>query len=473
MVKESAPDAVDEASAPAGRGRGRTDLTQGPIASSLVLFALPILGGNLLQSLNGSVNLFWVSRSLTETAISAVGNGNLIFHITLTGIFGIATAANVMIGQAMGARDMAAVKRAMGSAVSFFSLLSLVLAALAMWLTPAILEFVRTPQEARHEATIYLRLMFAAMPFMSLFLFLQMAQRAAGDSRTPFVFLTLAVVLDIAFNPLLIRGIGPFPQLGVGGAAASTLLGQAISLALMVVWVYRRGSPLTLKGGELALLRPQRHIVKTLVMRGMPMALQGLLVSGAVLVVMGLVNDFGPVTVAAYVAATQVWGYVQMPPAAIGAAVSSMAAQNIGADRWDRVDRLTMIGAVIGVVITVVICGLVYLAGDNVLRLFLPAGSPSLAIARHIDHIVLWSFIIFAVYTVLTGAVRATGAAMQMAVIVFIAMWVGRLPFAMLLRPWLGQDAIWWSFPMGTVAASVLGLLYYRFGGWRRVRMRA
>ena len=471
MVKESAPDAADEAPARAARGRG--DLTEGPIASSLVLFALPIMGGNLLQSLNGSVNLFWVSRSLSETAISAVGNANLLLNITLTGIFGIAMAANVMIGQAMGARDAAAVKRAMGSAVSFFTLLSLAMSALAMWLTPAILDVVRTPMEARHEATIYLRLMFASMPFMSLFLFLQMAQRAAGDSRTPFAFLTLAVALDIALNPLLIRGVGPFPQLGIGGAATSTLLGQGISLALMMVWVYRRGSPLTLSGKELALLKPQRHIVRSLVVRGLPMALQGLIVSGAVLVVMGLVNDFGAVTVASYVAATQVWAYVQMPPAAVAAAVSSMAAQNIGADRWDRVNRLTAIGVMISAAVSVVLCALVYLAGDSVLRLFLPAGSPSLAIARHIDHIVLWSFIVFAVFTVLSGTIRATGAAMQMAVIVFIAMWVGRLPFAMSLRPWLGPDAIWWSFPMGTVAATVLGILYYRFGAWRRVRMRA
>jgi putative MATE family efflux protein len=454
-------------------GRGRKDLTHGPIAKSLLLFSLPLLGGNLLQSLNGGVNLFWVSRSLGVAAISAVGNANTILAIVMSGIFGVSIAANVMIGQAIGARDGVAVKRAMGSTTTVFVLFSIVLAVGAILLTPAVLSALRTPPEARGFATAYLNMMYVAMPFMGLFIFFQMAQRAAGDSHTPFAFLGLAVALDVVFNPILIRGVGPFPRLGIAGAATSTLLSQAVSLVAMVVWTYRRGSPLVLAGDDLKFLRPKLAIVRLLVFRGIPMGMQNFIASGSVLVVIGLVNGYGAATVAAFTAATQVWTYVQMPAVALGSSISTMAAQNIGAERWDRVDRLAVEGSLVAGAVTGLACAIVYLAGNQLLHLFLPAHSPALAIARHIDHIVLWSFIVFGVFFALSGIIRATGAALPMTVIIFLSMWVARVPFATVLRPWLQADAVWWSFPAGTVAALILTLLYFRFGQWRRVRMRA
>ncbi len=457
--------------APAGR-RGR-DLTKGPITRTLLLFSLPVLGGNALQSLNGSVNQFWVSHSLGVTAITAIGNANVIMMLMIGTIFGVSMAANILIGQSVGARDLARVKQVMGTSITFFAALATAVAAIGYPLSPHILALMGTPAESLAEAETYLKLVFLTMPFLYFFAFLQMAQRGVGDSRTPFYFMLLAVVLDMVLNPILIRGLGPLPPLGIAGSAISTLIGQGTSLLCLVVLLYRRGSPLMLLPSELGLLRPDPAIIRTLVLRGLPMGLQMFVMSGAAIVMIGYVNSYGAVTAAAYTAASQVWTYVQMPAMALGAAISSMAAQNIGAGRWDRVDRIARSGLISGLVITGLVAALIYALGDLTLHIFLPPGSVALPVARHINDRVLWGFVLLSVMFSLSGIVRATGAVWPPLVILVIAMFAIRIPFAEFLTPHYGADAIWWSFPLGTVTASVLTIAYYRFGNWRSVRMLA
>ncbi len=331
-----------------------------------------------------------------------------------------------------------------------------------------ILALMGTPADSLAEAESYLRIVFLAMPFLYFFAFLQMAQRGVGDSRTPFYFMLLAVVLDVVLNPLLIRGIGPFPRLGIDGSAVSTLIGQGVSLVCLIVLLYRRGSPLMLRPGEFHLLRPDPALIRTLVLRGLPMGLQMLVISGAAIVMIGYVNSYGAITAAAYTAASQVWTYVQMPAMALGAAVSSMAAQNIGAGRWDRVAKVARSGVLCGLAVTGAITAIIYLLGDLTLHIFLPPGSVALPVARHINDMVLWAFVLFSVMFALSGVVRANGAVWPPLVILVIAMFAIRIPFAELLIPRWGVDAIWWSFPLGTAAASGLTALYYLYGGWRK-----
>lgn len=449
----------------------RRDLTSGPVTRTLVIFSLPMLGGNVLQSLNGSVNAFWVSHSLGVTAITAIGNANIVMMLTVGVVFGIAMAANILIGQRVGAGDMPMVKRVMGTSVTFFVALSLLVAAAGFLTAPAILAAMGTPAEAVAEAEIYLRIIFLAMPFMYFFAFLQMAQRGAGDSRTPFWFMLLGVAMDVVLNPLLIMGVGPLPELGVAGSAWSTFIAQAVSLTCLIIVLYRRRSPLALHRGELRLLKPDLEILKTLVIRGLPMGLQMLVISGAAMVMIGMVNSYGALHAAAYTAASQVWTYIQMPAMAIGAAVSSMAAQNVGAGRWDRVSRVARSGVLSGLVVTGGVALVIYLLGDLTLRIFLPSGSEALPLAHHINDRVLWGFVLFSVSFALSGVVRATGAVWGPLIILFVAMYVVRIPFALLLTPRLGADAIWWSFPVATIASSLMNLAFYFHGGWKKAHM--
>jgi putative MATE family efflux protein len=466
------PDATPPAARPAAASRppARRNLTEGPIGKTLFLFALPVLGGNALQSLNGTVNAFWVSHSLGVEAVTAISNANIIMMLLLGAVFGISMAANILVAQSFGAGDMPMVKKVIGTAMTFFVVLSVSLAALGWVATPTILALMHTPMDARADAIAYLRVIFAAMPFMYYFAFMQMAQRGGGDSRTPFYFMLLAVVLDSGLNPLLIRGIGPFPKMGIAGAATSTLIGQGVSLACLMVFLYRRNSHLVLRRNELALLKPDPAILRALVTKGLPMGVQMLVMSGAAVVMIQYVNRFGSLTTAAYGASSQVWTYVQMPAMALSAAVSSMTAQNVGAQRWDRVSRIAGSGVALGLLVTGTVVAFIYLFSDHVLRLFLPPGSGALPIAHHINGLVVWSFATFAITFTLFGVVRSTGAVWPPLFILICSMWLIRIPFANTFIPRFGADAIWYSFPLGTVTSATLAAGYYWLGGWRKSR---
>jgi putative MATE family efflux protein len=453
------------------RHGARRDLTNGPITRTLLLFSLPLLGGNALQSLNGTVNQIWVSHTLGETAITALGNANIVMMLMIGVIFGVGMAANILVGQAIGGRDLALVKRVMGTATTFFLTLSVAVAVLGGAFSPYILDLMGTPVEARGDAIIYLRIIFASVPFMYFFMFMQMAQRGAGDSTTPFWFMALAIAIDVTLNPLLIRGIGPFPRLGIAGSAVSTLIGQSVSLTALLVWLYRKNSVITLRRGDLHLLKPDMAILRALVTRGLPMGLQMLVMSGAAVVMISLVNRYGALTSAAYSISSIIWSYLQMPTMAVGASVSAMAAQNVGAGKWDRVAAVARSGVVSGLIITAAIAVVLYVFNDQVLGILLPCHSPAIALAKHINETVLWGFVLFSITFSLSGVVRSTGAVWWPLIILTVSMVAIRIPFASLLMPRYGADAIWWSFPLGTIASAIMTSLYYKYGGWRRSRM--
>ncbi|MEO5759926.1 MAG: MATE family efflux transporter, partial [Mesorhizobium sp.] len=308
-------------------------------------------------------------------------------------------------------------------------------------------------------------------PMMNLLSFVMTVLRGAGDSRTPFVFMALAVVLDIILNPLLIRGIGPFPELGIAGSATSTLIGQTVSVIAILIVLYVRKHPLRLAGADLALLRPDPALLRIVVFKGVPMGLQMIVISVSALTVMGIVNSYGSQVAAAYGIAAQLWTYIQMPALAIGAAVSSMAAQNVGAGRWDRIGRIAASGVGFNLLLTGALVALLSVFGRSILSLFLSSDSAAIDIAAHINNVASWSFILFGITIVLFATVRATGAVMPPLIILVISVLFVRTSFAYFLRGVFGVEALWWSFAAGSITSLVLATAYYRFGGWRSTHM--
>ena len=160
-----------------------------------------------------------------------------------------------------------------------------------------------------------------------------------------------------------------------------------------------------------------------------------------------------------------------MPAMAIGAGVSTFAAQNVGAQRWDRVDATARSGIIINVALTGALVALVYLIDPFIVQAFLPSDPEASAMAEHINSIGAWAFVAFGVTFVLFGVVRATGAVTPPLLILIVSLFGMRIGFAMLLQPSLGADAIWWSFPVSMMTSMLLAMAYYRWGGWRKSRM--
>lgn len=447
------------------------DLTTGPIASTLLLFALPVLGSNVLQSLNGSINAVFVGRFLGETALAATSNANLVLFLLLGTMFGIGMATTILVAQAFGAKNIAQARRVVGTSAAFFVLLSAIFAVCGWIFVDEILGALGTPTDAAPLARDYLRIIFVAVPAMNLLSFVMTILRGAGDSRTPFAFMALAVVLDIVLNPLLIIGWGPFPALGIAGSAMSTLVGQGVSVAALLMLLYVRSHPLALKGADLALLRPDPALLGVIVLKGIPMGLQMIVISLSALLLMGFVNAYGSHTAAAYGVAAQLWTYVQMPALAIGAAVSSMAAQNVGAKKWDRIGAITLAGVGFNLLLTGTLVAILFLFDRPVLGLFLANSPEAVEIAVHVNTLASWSFILFGITIVIFATVRATGAVMPPLIILAISLLVIRTTFAYGAQSWLGADALWWSFLVGSSCSLAMALAYYRFGGWRGVHM--
>ncbi len=297
------------------------------------------------------------------------------------------------------------------------------------------------------------------------------ALRGAGDSRTPFVFLAISAALDVGLNPVFIRGLGPIPAMGIAGSALATLISQWFGLFALIGWIYYRRHFLRLVRGEFRYLRLDGEILGALVRKGLPMGVQLIVMSSSMLAMISLVNRYGSTTSAAYGACFQLWSYIQMPAMAVGMAVSAMAAQNIGARRWDRVARIAWIGVLYNVLLTGSLVLLVTLIDRGAYSVFLGGDAAAIDVARHIHNIASWSFILFGAAFVLSSVVRATGAVFPPLVIMFVAMWMVRLPFAAFgSRSW-GPDAIWWSFPLGSGISALLLWAYYRFGNWKQAKM--
>ncbi|MBB3345363.1 MATE family efflux transporter [Luteimonas sp. RC10] len=449
------------------------DLTRGPIATTLLVFALPILGGNALQSLNGSVNAIWIGRFLGEDAIAAIANANNILFFLLGAVFGVGMAATILVAQAIGRDDLTAAKRAIGTSATFFLSVSVLVALAGLPLSGPVLEWMGTPASALPHAEAYLRIIFLAVPFLYALAFLSAILRGAGDSRTPFLFLLLVVALDIVLVPLLLFGVGPLPEMGMAGAAAANLVANALGLVAMLAWLRHRRHRLWISRHERALYRPDWTIVRALLAKGLPMGLQMVMLSAAMIAMIAMVNAHGIETTAAYGAALQLWTYVQMPAMAIGAACSTMAAQNVGAGHWDRVGQVAKTGVAINFLMTGMLIAVLIGLDRHALALFLPEGSAALEAARHLNRVAIWSFLFFGVTFVLFGVVRSTGAVLPPLVILGATLWGVRVPFATWLQPTLGADAIWWSFPASALVAMLLAVGYYRWGGWRAARMLA
>jgi putative MATE family efflux protein len=451
----------------------RGNLTEGPIGSTLLKFALPTLASSILQSLNGTINAIWVGRFLGEGALAATSNANMVMFLLTAFVFGFGMASTILIGQAWGRRDEEGARRVFGTAMGSFLLVTILVAVAGYYLAPGILKLLGTPGDAAPLALAYLRVIFLAMPALLLLTLSMMALRGAGDSLTPLWFMLVAVVLDSGLNPFFIRGWGPFPRMGIAGSAMSTLVGNYVSLVGLIIFIYARDLPLRLRGSELRFLIPSWDLLKTIVVKGLPMGIQMIVISISALALVGMVNREGVDTTAAFGVALQLWTYVQMPAMALGAAVSAMAAQNIGAGHWDRVGRVTRIGIAQSLVITGGLIVLLTVADRTVLALFMGPDSPALPIARHIHMLATWNFLLFGVMMVLFATVRANGAVWAPLIILAVGLVPVRFGYIFATYHWLGADALWSSFPVTSLINLALASAYYLNGSWRKARMTA
>ena len=459
---------MSEAPAPTQPAALRGDLTQGPLLRTLMLFALPQLVGNVLQSLNGSINAIWVGQLLGDGALAATANANIIMFLLFALVFGFGMAATVKIGQAWGRKDIPGARRALGTALGLTGGIALVTTVGGMVFAPQLLDLLATPGDARGEALAYLRVVFIANPMATITTMIAMGLRGAGDAATPLRFLILTVVLDVILNPLLILGFGPIPPLGIAGSAWATVIATTVGLIGLLGWIYAKDLPLRLRGSELRWLKPHRAELGFILAKGLPMGAQMLVISGAGVIMIGLVNREGIVMAAAYGALLQVWNYIGMPAMAIGGAVSAMVAQHIGAAKEERVDAIGWAGSLANLAMTGALIAVLVPFDRPVLELFLGSASAAVPAALHIQNLAIWTYLPFGITIVLFGTLRAYGVIYAQLAVLLVSMYAARLGAYWLLYTVLGPDALWYSFLISSVLSMLLTVAIYFYAPWRK-----
>ena len=411
-------------------------------------------------------------KFLGESAFAGAGIANMVMFLIFSSIFGLSMASTILIGQAMGRRDIDEVRRTIGATTGAFLIASVFLAIIGNMVMPAILRALSTPAASYPFAISFLHIVFLTLPLVFMSVLMQSALRGIGDAVTPLWSTILNLVLSIILNPIFILGLGPIPRLGLPGAAIAGAVTNLICLIFIVSRIYARDMPIRLRGAEWQLLRPDWAHLKPILTMGLPMSLSTAIMAISTVIMLGLINRQGVDTSAAYNAAQQMWNYIQMPAFAVGSAVSAMAAQNIGAGRWDRIGQLARVGVAANVVMTGVLVGVLLLAGHFLLGLFLPYGSKAIGIGEHINLLIGWTFVPMGISMVLTSVVRANGAVLAPFVILLFSVIMVRLGVGFGLYPRFGADAIWWAFIASSTSSAIMAMVYYLMGGWRRIAPR-
>ena len=304
-------------------------LTEGPVAPTLVRFALPFMLSSLLQSLYGAADLFVVGQYAGAAAVSGVSIGSQLMSTVTMLILSLSMGGTVLIGNCIGSRDTDGAATAIGTMASLFAVIAVVLTPLMVIFTDAGVALMQTPPEAVADTRAYVRVCSMGLPFIVGYNALSGIFRSLGDSRTPVYFVALATVVNVAADFWLVGGL----HMGSTGAAIATVAAQGLSFLAALVYLFKRGFdfPFTRKH-----LRLQGAAARRILKVGAPLALQSTSVHLSFLVITAIINTMGLIASAAVGVTEKIMAFAFLPPDAFAAALAAMTAQNIGAGKPKR-----------------------------------------------------------------------------------------------------------------------------------------
>lgn len=305
------------------------DMLQGPLTGRLILFALPIAFSSMLQQLFNAADTAVVGRFADADALAAVGTNGEIVALLVTLSAGLAVGANVLIAQYIGERKQTQISRTLHTSLVCALLFGLLGAVLGQWISAPLLRMIRTPEAVLTDAVLYLRIYFCGLPFLMLYDFGAAIFRSKGNSRLPFLILTLSGIVNVALNLLFVLVCG----LGVAGVAVATDLAAALSAALVLFCLHREKDEFHLSFRS---LRIHREYLLPLLSIGVPAAVQGAVFCLANIFVQASVNSFGAIATAGSTIAMnfEYFGYYMIT--AFGQAATTFTGQNYAAKETDR-----------------------------------------------------------------------------------------------------------------------------------------
>ncbi len=437
---------------------GSTDLTRGSIGKKLLLYALPLVFSSVLQALYSMVDMIVAGRLIHEAAISAISNAGQVTLTVTNIIIGLCTGGNILIGQCFGAGERKGVRAASVTLFSSGLLLGLAVSLLLGLFARPILAALGAP--ALDEAALYLQICAVGIFFVMGYNIAAACLRAVGNSRAPMVCIVCTAVSNVVLDILFVGPLG----WGVAGAAWATVLSQAASFAVALVYVLRGKE---LFGISLRRLYIRKKELGTILRLGLPCAVQMSVASISWLSVTYLVNGYGVAVSAASGVAARVKDFCQLFTIAMSNAAAGMIAQCIGARDYGRARRglYTAMGAAVAMAIVLVV--LVELFAPAMVGLF-SGDTETLYWAAKNLRIEILGQLFYAVFLVYHGLALGAGETWYVLVSSFVNCILVRIVLAVWFNGIWGIEGIYWACMIAPLSSVPIGIWYERSGRWQK-----
>ena len=432
-----------------------------PPVSALLIFALPMMLGNFFQQAYTMADSVIVGRFVGEDALAAVGASYSLTNVFISIAIGGGVGASVITSQTFGRRDYPRMKRSVSTALLAFLAISIALGGVGLLFSRQIMVLLNTPQNILADATTYLNIYFIGLPFLFMYNVLSSMFNALGKSRIPLYLLIFSSLLNIGLD---IWMVGPL-KMGVAGAAWATLIAQGISAVLSFSIFLRelKTYPGKLEGRFFD-LRELQNMGRV----ALPSILQQSTVSIGMMLVQSVVNSFGSQMLAGYSAAMRIESICIVPMSAMGNAISSYTAQNIGAGKEDRVKSGYRVSYGIIFAIAAAICLVVQLLARPLISLFLEAPSAAafdtgIACVRFMG----WFYVLIGLKMISDGVLRGAGDMTMFTVANLVNLGL-RVILAVTLAPRFGIQFVWMAVPAGWLINYLISFFEYRTGKWKK-----
>ena len=437
------------------------DLTVGKPESVLWKFCLPLFGSIIFQQLYNLADSFVAGKFVGESALAAVGNSYEITLIFIAFAFGCNIGCSVIVSQLFGAKRMADLKTAVYTTLISSGIVCLLLMGLGTLLCTDLLELIHTPEDILPDSKLYLDIYILGLPFVFYYNVATGIFSALGDSKTPFYFLAASSLSNIAVDILFVTAF----QMGVAGVAWATFLCQGVSCVLAVVVVFRRFRTIETER------KPALFswvLLKKIAVVAIPSILQQSFISVGNIIIQGVINTFGSSVIAGYSAAVKLNNLVITSFTTLGNGISNYTAQNIGAEKPDRVRQGFKAGVKLVWMLSLPLVALYLLGGGVLLRIFLDdTTGTAMQVGIQFLRVLAPFYFVISAKLVSDGILRGAGLMKQFMAATFTDL-ILRVVLAKVLSVPFGTLGIWYAWPIGWTIAAVMSVLFYRRGPWNK-----
>lgn len=441
------------------------DMINGNPSKSLLLFAVPMILGNIFQQMYNIVDSIVVGNFVGPDALAAVGISTSITFLFIAFATGISIGSAVFISQLFGAGKLGEMKTAISTVLISVLCLSSFLMIVGLTANKAILKFMNTPFNILEDAQTYLQIYFFGIIFLFLYNALTAVYNALGDSTTPLIFLIISAFVNIMLDLIFVIRF----SMGVSGVAWATLIAQGISATLSFLNLIYRIKKMNVKE-ESKLF--DKHILLKVSKIAIPSTIQQSIVSIGMLLVQTLVNGYGSVVVAGYTAATKIDSIAIQPMVNVGSAVSTFTAQNIGAKKPDRIKAGHRAALIMVSTIGLTIAVLQFLFGENFIGCFINVKENPEVVKVGVEYLRVVSVFYFVMGAMnVTNGVLRGAADMKIFLVTTLTNLTVRVVIAYGASYFIGERAIWWSIPAGWFAGLCVAYIRLQSGKWKERSM--